>query len=126
MSKRIHVLINGEPFGPYPEVEFRQHVADRKILHSDLVWREGLADWIPAGDLLKLETSAAVPAPKAKSLFEETKEAAERGEAQAQFRLAMMYEKGEGAPLSHVEAAKWLRKAAEQRHAGAQFQLSLA
>src|SRR5262245_38946759 len=41
MSRRIHVLINGEQFGPYPENEFRQHLIDRKILRSDLVWREG-------------------------------------------------------------------------------------
>src|SRR5690242_6749689 len=62
MSRRIHVLINGEQFGPYPENEFRQHVADRKILRGDLVWREGLTDWIPAGELLsQLETPTAIP-----------------------------------------------------------------
>ena len=68
MSNRIHVLINGEQFGPYPEPEFRQHVADRKILRSDLVWREGLVDWIPAGELLDNveNSSAAVPPPSAK------------------------------------------------------------
>ncbi len=62
MSRRIHVLIQGEQFGPYPENEFRQHLADKKILRSDLVWREGLAEWIPAGDLLELITHAPPPA----------------------------------------------------------------
>lgn len=62
MSRRIHVLIQGEQFGPYPENEFCQHLADKKILRSDLVWREGLAEWIPAGDLVELITAAPPPA----------------------------------------------------------------
>ncbi len=64
MSRRIHVLIQGEQFGPYPENEFCQHLADKKILRSDLVWREGLPEWIPAADLLALiaPTTARAPA----------------------------------------------------------------
>ena len=91
MSKRIHVLINGEQFGPYPESEFRQHVTDRKILQSDLVWRESLADWISAGELLAtLDADPSIVPPAAsKSAFEETRSAAERGDAEAQFKLAL-------------------------------------
>ena len=124
MSKRIHVLINGEKFGPYPEAEFRQHLADTKILSSDLAWREGLSDWIAAGELLaRLEAEETVaPAP---ALFEQTKAAAAFGDPEQQFRLALLFEKGEHAPRDPTEAMAWLRRAASQDHALAQFQLSL-
>ncbi len=45
------------------------------------------------------------------------------GDANEQFILAGMYERGEGAPRSYAEAAKWYRLAAEQGHAAAQFYL---
>ena len=58
MSKRVHVLIDGEQFGPYPEAEFRQHVSAQKILKTDLVWREGLGDWVTVAEFLdKLDTT---------------------------------------------------------------------
>ena len=130
MSNRIHVLINGEQFGPYPEAEFRQHVAERKILKSDLVWREGLPDWLPSSELIAIlhaeQSVSAVLPPTAKSLFETTKASAEGGDPEAQFKLGLMHDKGDGAPLNRVEAARWWRKAVEQQHARAQFQLSLA
>ena len=44
--------------------------------------------------------------------------------APAQFELALQYAKGEGGlPQSHVDAAQWFEKAAEQDHAGAQINL---
>src|SRR6266536_1947401 len=111
MSNRIHVLINGEQFGPYPEAEFRQHVADKKILKSDLVWREGLRDWIPAAELLDQpetapSTSPPFP-PTAASILDQTRAAAEQGDADAQFNLGQMLDKAEGAPLNRVEAVHW-------------------
>jgi len=42
--------------------------------------------------------------------------AAEQEDAFAQFLLGVMYANGEGVPKDYVEAAKWLRKAAEQDH----------
>ena len=63
MSNRIHVLINGEQFGPYPESEFRLHLAERKILKADLAWREGLADWLPATEMIALLDAERVAAP---------------------------------------------------------------
>src|SRR5262245_31866526 len=131
MSNRIHVLIDGEQFGPYPEVEFRQHLADRKILRSDPVWREGLADWVSAEKLLgmlDLGRQHAAPAPATvESIVARTKSAAEQGDAEAQFQLGLIFEKGDGvAPLDLAKAVKWFRKAAQQGHAAAQFHLSLA
>lgn len=45
------------------------------------------------------------------------------GDANEQFILAGMHERGEGAPRSYDEAAKWYRLAADQGHAAAQFYL---
>ncbi len=49
--------------------------------------------------------------------------AAEQGDAEAQFKLGVMYEEGEGVPQDDEEAVKWLRLAAEQGHADAQVRL---
>jgi TPR repeat protein len=51
------------------------------------------------------------------------RKSAERGFAEAQFRLAQMTAIGQGIPQDNTEAAKWYRKAAEQGIAGAQFNL---
>src|SRR4030095_12614393 len=117
MSRRIHVLINGEKFGPYPEIEFQRHVADKKILRSDLVWREGLADWITAEALLQtLATerppTSGVPA-SAHSHLEKTRAAAEAGDVEQQFRLGQMLDRGDRAQLNHGEGAKWVCMGAE-------------
>src|SRR5690242_9355435 len=48
---------------------------------------------------------------------------AERGDADAQFHLGVVYESGQGVLRSDAEAIKWYRKAAEQGDAVAQFNL---
>jgi len=45
------------------------------------------------------------------------------GNAEAQYRLGVIYERGEGAPPDHQLAASWYRKAADQGHARAQSAL---
>lgn len=52
-------------------------------------------------------------------------EAAERGDAEAQFRLGVMYQWGEGAVPNLARAAEWYRRAAEQGLAKAQNNLGL-
>jgi TPR repeat protein len=52
-----------------------------------------------------------------------TQRAAAQGLAPAQFRLALMYDRGWGVQQSEVKAVKWLRKAAEQDFAEAQYNL---
>jgi len=49
--------------------------------------------------------------------------AAERGDASAQFKLALRYDLGHGVPQNHTESVKWLRKASEQGFAEAQYNL---
>lgn len=48
---------------------------------------------------------------------------AERGDAAAQFNLALIYERGQGVVQDDKEVVAWLRKAAEQAHALAQHNL---
>jgi len=48
---------------------------------------------------------------------------AEQGDANAQFNLGVMYDKGEGVPQDYKEATKWYRLTAEQGDASAQTKL---
>ena len=53
------------------------------------------------------------------------RQAAEQGDATAQFNLGIMYASGEGVPKDDAEAVRWYRKAAEQGHAFAQYNLGI-
>lgn len=57
-------------------------------------------------------------------LFELLREAAELGDAQAQFELRLYYLKGEAVVRDEAEAVKWAQMAAEQGHIQAQAFLS--
>ena len=52
-------------------------------------------------------------------------EAAEKGDANAQYSLGNCYEYGKGVPKNEVEAAKWYRKAVEQGHEQAKKALDM-
>ncbi len=51
--------------------------------------------------------------------------AAEKGNPEAQYLLAVRYLNGQGVEQSPTEAVNWLRRAAEQGHAGAQDSLGV-
>jgi len=53
------------------------------------------------------------------------RKAAERGEANAQYILGLMYLDGRGVPQDDRQAENWYRKAAEQGYASAQVNLGL-
>jgi len=55
--------------------------------------------------------------------FEEILPLAEKGKADAQFLLGIMYQGGIGVSENDQEALKWFRKGAEQNHATAQYWL---
>ena len=59
----------------------------------------------------------------AQSDFEATKARAEGGDAQAQYELGLMYERGEDVRQNNQEAVKWYRLAAEQGDAMGQYRL---
>ena len=48
-----------------------------------------------------------------------------RSDAEAQFMLGLMYDKGEGVPQNYAEALRWYRRAAEQGDARAQVNVGL-
>jgi len=50
--------------------------------------------------------------------FRLMKPLAEQGDAQAQFNLGLLYNKGQGVPQDYAEAAKWYLKAAEAKQRG--------
>ena len=52
-------------------------------------------------------------------------EAAETGDATAQFMLGTLYAEGKGVANDFSEARKWFRKAADQGHADAQYSLGV-
>ena len=60
-----------------------------------------------------------------KSALEELRPLAQKGDAEAQGCLGMIYYRGKGAPLDHAQAAIWFRRAAEQDLASAQYRLAL-
>jgi TPR repeat protein len=51
------------------------------------------------------------------------RKAAEQGDADARYNLALMYDVGMGVTQDYAEAVKWYRKAAEQGVAEAQYNL---
>ncbi len=55
-----------------------------------------------------------------KTAFEEFKQAAEQGDARAQFYLGEAYNRGRGVLQDYADALTWYRKAAEQNNADAQ------
>ena len=59
--------------------------------------------------------------PKARGLFAE---AAQAGDARAQFNLGRMYLQGEGGPRDYAQALKWSEKAADQGIPGAQYDVA--
>ncbi|HFA1159078.1 TPA: sel1 repeat family protein [Neisseria gonorrhoeae] len=57
--------------------------------------------------------------------FRENLQAAEQGNAAAQFNLGVMYENGQGVRQDYIQAVQWYRKASEQGDAQAQYNLGL-
>lgn len=57
--------------------------------------------------------------------YKEFRAAAENGEADCQFNLALMYEQGIGVAKDEKEAVVWYRKSAEQGNSNAQFNLGV-
>jgi uncharacterized RDD family membrane protein YckC len=47
----------GQRQGPVEEVEIRRLIAAGQLGRADLVWRTGLAEWIPAGEAAELTSS---------------------------------------------------------------------
>src|SRR5438477_3609456 len=51
MSSDWYYAKDGQQRGPFPETHVRQLAASGQLLPHDLVWHEGLADWVAAQSL---------------------------------------------------------------------------
>jgi hypothetical protein len=76
--------------------------------------------------LLLLAAFAGGPLLLAADNPEELQAKAEKGDAEAQFYLGVMYENGNGVLKDYTEAVKWYRKAADQGAAAAQHMKSFS
>lgn len=47
-SPRWHVIIGGEESGPLTDAQLRELARSGRLSRRDPIWREGLADWVPA------------------------------------------------------------------------------
>lgn len=56
---------SGQQFGPVSEEELRLKMQSGELLPSDLVWREGMADWFPLERVAELQASASMSPPPA-------------------------------------------------------------
>jgi hypothetical protein len=59
---------NNTQLGPIEQHELISKIAAGEVAASDLVWREGMLDWVPSGQLMELRSAAAaagtpMPAP---------------------------------------------------------------
>jgi TPR repeat protein len=94
------------------------HEMKRLLLTLVLLW--------PAAVLADLSGGlAAVRRGDFATAMREWRPLAEAGNADAQFNLGLMYDKGEGVPEDDAEAVKWYRLAAAQGQAFAQYNLGL-
>lgn len=87
--------------------------------------RRFVATWLIVGVVgLCAATSSAESAgqPQTEAIAQ-CREAAEQGDAEAQFALGRCYYSGHGVEQSYTESVRWYRKAAEQGFAEAQYNL---
>lgn len=63
MPSAWYVSINGESQGPFADAQLRELVSTGRLGPSDLVWRDGMAEWVGAGTLKGLFPSGATPPP---------------------------------------------------------------
>jgi uncharacterized protein len=84
-----------------------------------------LAAKMPPADLAQLNAGLSAYAAQNESLaFASWRSVAERGNAEGQLRLGLLFARGEGTGQDMIEAYRWLKLAADQGHARAAGELS--
>lgn len=126
IERRQVVTHGGEvTFGEMPpEAKNQQALSGSVASDGRLVFESDKASVLPVGTAFTLEQRGSGAAAAAGS-FEAFREAAQKGNAEAQFQLGLMYHQGKGAPQDFAAAAEWYRKAAEQGIARAQNNLAV-
>ncbi len=64
MADQWHYSINGNQTGPVSSSELMQFASSGKLSQTDLVWKDGMHDWVPAGKvkgLFSVEANSASP-----------------------------------------------------------------
>jgi GYF domain 2 len=51
-DRRWYLSRDGQQYGPFSDSDLARFQGTGQLQPTDLVWREGLADWRPAADLL--------------------------------------------------------------------------
>ena len=60
----FHVASGGQPSGPFEMAVIQQKVAAGEITRETLVWKAGMAQWSPAGEVAEMQSAfGAVPPP---------------------------------------------------------------
>lgn len=54
---------NGAPLGPISLNELLARLEDGRTPVTGLVWKQGLADWVPANSLLEVQSGSTSPPP---------------------------------------------------------------
>jgi len=57
----IFVARDGKQRGPFSSEQLQQHVAQGRVQLTDSIWYEGLEDWIPLSEFLKLRLPPPLP-----------------------------------------------------------------
>jgi len=57
------VAVNGQPSGPHISAMLRQLVADGQLTGQTMVWKQGMANWLPASQVAELQDLFVVPPP---------------------------------------------------------------
>ncbi|MEN9632742.1 MAG: hypothetical protein RL077_1146 [Verrucomicrobiota bacterium] len=60
---QFHVVLNGQQLGPFPVAMLQQMIPAGTFSASSLVWRQGLAGWLPASTVPELAVLFAPTAP---------------------------------------------------------------
>ena len=69
-SASFHVAYDGKQTGPYDMAKLEQDVASGRLTRDSLVWRQGMVQWTPAGQVAELKNlfgSLPPPLPPGKS-----------------------------------------------------------
>jgi hypothetical protein len=89
MAEAIWYFADGEEErGPVTEAQIRTLIGTNNLTREDLVWREGMEDWVPAGEIPGLFDSAPVPAAPAPAVEPGGKPAPVKQEPRAASRRA--------------------------------------
>lgn len=129
-----YIARDGKQHGPLSDIEMRTFVGHNYLRPTDLCWRPGMADWLSAPAVFpRAFNSSTQEPPIAKSATEgenldaaNLREKAEKGDAEAQWRLGDMYLCGKGVVKDYIEAARLFRLASEQENAEAEWRLGMS